>query len=44
VITGGASGIGKVAATKFINNGAKVIIVDTQQQLRQETAKQLHNL
>ena len=40
-ITGGASGIGKAAATKFINNGAKVIIADIQQQLGQETAKEL---
>ncbi|CAJ2632116.1 zerumbone synthase-like protein [Trifolium pratense] len=41
LITGGASGIGKAAATKFINNGAKVIIADIQQQLGQETAKEL---
>ena len=41
LITGAASGIGKAAATKFINNGAKVIIADTQQQLGQETAKEL---
>ncbi|XP_061366567.1 zerumbone synthase isoform X2 [Gastrolobium bilobum] len=41
LITGAASGIGKAAATKFINNGAKVIIADIQQQLGQETAKEL---
>lgn len=41
LITGAASGIGKVTATKFINNGAKVIIADIQQQLGQETAKEL---
>ncbi|KAJ1392719.1 Short-chain dehydrogenase/reductase SDR [Sesbania bispinosa] len=41
LITGAASGIGKAAATKFINNGAKVIIADIQQKLGQETAKEL---
>ncbi|TKY61839.1 Zerumbone synthase [Spatholobus suberectus] len=41
LITGAASGIGKATATKFINNGAKVIIADIQQQLGQETAKEL---
>lgn len=41
LITGAASGIGKATATKFINNGAKVIIADVQQQLGQETAKEL---
>ncbi|KAK7337383.1 hypothetical protein VNO77_17953 [Canavalia gladiata] len=41
LITGAASGIGKAVATKFITNGAKVIIADIQQQLGQETAKEL---
>ncbi|KAJ4846221.1 hypothetical protein Tsubulata_025573 [Turnera subulata] len=41
LITGAASGIGKATATKFINNGAKVIIADVQQELGQETAKEL---
>lgn len=41
LITGAASGIGKAVATKFINNGAKVIIADIQQQLGQDTAKEL---
>ncbi|XP_050236821.1 secoisolariciresinol dehydrogenase isoform X2 [Mercurialis annua] len=41
LITGGASGIGKATATKFINNGAKVIIADIQHQLGQDTAKEL---
>ncbi|XP_027352261.1 zerumbone synthase isoform X2 [Abrus precatorius] len=41
LITGAASGIGKATATKFISNGAKVIIADIQQQLGQETAKEL---
>lgn len=41
LITGAASGIGKATATKFINNGAKVVIADIQPQLGQETAKEL---
>ncbi|XP_059625766.1 short-chain dehydrogenase reductase 3c-like isoform X2 [Cornus florida] len=41
LITGGASGIGKETAIRFINNGAKVVITDVQQQLGQDTAKQL---
>lgn len=39
--TGGASGIGKATAAKFINNGAKVVIADIQHQLGQHTAKEL---
>ncbi|CAL0300555.1 unnamed protein product [Lupinus luteus] len=41
LITGGASGIGKATATEFINNGAKVILADIQQQIGQEAAKEL---
>ncbi|XP_021608484.1 secoisolariciresinol dehydrogenase isoform X4 [Manihot esculenta] len=41
LITGAASGIGKATATKFISNGAKVVIADIQQQLGQDTAKEL---
>ncbi|CAA2965904.1 secoisolariciresinol dehydrogenase [Olea europaea subsp. europaea] len=41
LITGAASGIGKETAKKFINNGAKVVIADSQAQLGQETAKEL---
>uniref|UniRef100_A0A7N2N2I1 Secoisolariciresinol dehydrogenase n=1 Tax=Quercus lobata TaxID=97700 RepID=A0A7N2N2I1_QUELO len=41
LITGGASGIGKATAAKFINNGAKVVIADIQHQLGQHTAKEL---
>ncbi|KAL5060482.1 hypothetical protein RYX36_032086 [Vicia faba] len=41
LITGGASGIGRAAATKFINNGAKVIIADIDQQHGRETVKEL---
>ncbi|KAJ7977487.1 Short-chain dehydrogenase/reductase [Quillaja saponaria] len=41
LITAAASGIGKATATKFIKNGAKVVIADIQKQLGQETAKEL---
>ncbi|OAY61750.1 secoisolariciresinol dehydrogenase isoform X2 [Manihot esculenta] len=41
LITGAANGVGKATATKFINNGAKVIIADIQHQLGQDTAKEL---
>ncbi|MED6158907.1 hypothetical protein PIB30_117276 [Stylosanthes scabra] len=41
LITGAASGIGKATATKFINNGARVIIADIQQKLGQDTANEL---
>lgn len=41
MITGAASGIGKEAATKFINNGAKVVIADIQKDLGHNTAREL---
>ncbi|XP_015086566.1 zerumbone synthase [Solanum pennellii] len=41
LITGAASGIGKETASKFINNGAKVVIADVQNQIGQETASEL---
>lgn len=41
LITGAASGIGRETATKFINNGAKVVIADIQHQLGQDTARDL---
>ncbi|KAF8387937.1 hypothetical protein HHK36_026600 [Tetracentron sinense] len=41
LITGAANGIGKATATKFINNGAKVVIADIHQQLGQATATEL---
>ncbi|CAK9175889.1 unnamed protein product [Ilex paraguariensis] len=41
LITGAASGIGKETATKFISNGAKVVIADVQQKLGEDTAKEL---
>ncbi|KAI9180048.1 hypothetical protein LWI28_000611 [Acer negundo] len=41
LITGAASGIGKETAAKFISNGAKVVIADSQHQLGQETGKEL---
>ncbi|XP_040382222.1 sex determination protein tasselseed-2-like [Oryza brachyantha] len=41
VITGAASGIGKASATEFINNGAKVILADVQDDLGHAVAAEL---
>ncbi|KAM5563905.1 secoisolariciresinol dehydrogenase [Rosa sericea] len=41
LITGAASGIGKATASKFISNGAKVVLSDIQHQLGQDAAKEL---
>ncbi|KAI4301336.1 hypothetical protein L6164_034624 [Bauhinia variegata] len=41
LITGAASGIGKSAAKKFIDNGAKVIIADIQERIGEDTAQEL---
>lgn len=41
LITGAASGIGKETATKFIINGAKVVLADIQKNQGHETAREL---
>ncbi|CAL4998528.1 unnamed protein product [Urochloa decumbens] len=41
VITGGASGIGKATAAEFVQNGAKVIIADVQDDLGHAVAAEL---
>ncbi|XP_031100934.1 short-chain dehydrogenase reductase 3a isoform X1 [Ipomoea triloba] len=41
LITGAAGGIGKETAAKFIDNGAKVVIADIQEQLGKDTAAKL---
>ena len=41
LITGGATGIGKATAQRFINEGAKVIFCDVNQQDGQKTAAEL---
>lgn len=41
IITGGASGIGKATAEKFVEEGAKVIIWDLNEQRGNEVAKEL---
>ncbi|OEL32065.1 Secoisolariciresinol dehydrogenase [Dichanthelium oligosanthes] len=41
VITGGASGIGKVTAAEFVRNGARVVIADVQDDLGRAVAAEL---
>ncbi|MGD7044397.1 SDR family NAD(P)-dependent oxidoreductase [Jeotgalibacillus proteolyticus] len=41
VITGGADGIGKATARKFVEQGAKVIVADVNEAIGQETVNEL---
>ena len=41
VITGGASGLGAATARRFIEEGAKVVLGDIQDELGAQTAKEL---
>ncbi|XP_052211262.1 zerumbone synthase isoform X2 [Diospyros lotus] len=41
LITGAARGIGKETASKFVNNGAKVVIADIHHQLGREAAEEI---
>ncbi|XP_037462035.1 momilactone A synthase-like [Triticum dicoccoides] len=41
VITGAASGIGKVTAAEFVRNGAKVVLADVQDSLGRAVAAEL---
>ncbi|XP_049885715.1 3-hydroxyacyl-CoA dehydrogenase type-2-like [Pectinophora gossypiella] len=43
LVTGGASGLGKATAERFVKNGGKVVILDLQATRAQEVAKRLGN-
>ena len=42
-LTGAASGIGKATARRLANEGAKLIIADVNQELLDETSKELRD-
>lgn len=44
VITGGGSGLGKILATAFAINGAKVYITGRRKQVLEESAKEINGL
>lgn len=44
LITGGAAGIGKATAARFVEEGATVVICDVNEDLGQETAKKLGSM
>lgn len=43
IITGAARGIGKAIATQFVNMGGRVVIVDVNREMAEETAAELGN-
>ena len=44
IVTGGASGIGKAIATKFVENGASVIILGRRREPLDEASKDLEQI
>ena len=44
LVTGGATGLGEMAAQAFVQNGAKVIIASRKQSELEKTAKRLNDL
>ncbi|MFM1653787.1 SDR family NAD(P)-dependent oxidoreductase [Brevibacillus sp. B_LB10_24] len=42
IVTGGASGIGRSIVKRFVDEGAKVIAIDIQEELLKNTAKEIN--